>query len=80
MTMRIKTWKVGQIMTDMSKYGDRYDVDVEGQTWGVNYKDCEDSEGYVNVLNVREVLKETEKAMQLDIDGFKTWVPKSAIA
>lgn len=80
MTMRIKSWKVGQIMTDMSKYGDRYDVDVEGQEWGVNYKDCEDAEGYVNVLNVREVLKETEKAMQLDIDGFKTWVPKSAIA
>ena len=35
MTMRIKIWKVGQIMTDMSKYGDRYDIDIEGQGCGV---------------------------------------------
>lgn len=78
--MKIKSWKVAQIMHDMSKYGDKFDVDVEGHEMFHDFKEYEDENGYVTVLNVREVLKETEKALCLNIDGFKTWVPKSAVA
>lgn len=78
--MRIKSWKVGQIMHDMSKYGDAYMVSIKDREWGHNYTEYEDADGFVEVTNVHEVLKETEKAMYLNIDGFKTWVSKSAIA
>ena len=29
MTVRIKSWKVGQIMRDMSRYADKYCIDIE---------------------------------------------------
>lgn len=47
-----------------------------------------DKDGYVEVI-VREVLNETEKAIQVILDsgsvvgnvkGWKTWIPKSVIA
>lgn len=78
--MKIKAWKVGQIMSDMSRYGDAYTVECKGHEFGTYYKDCADENGYIEVLNVYEVIKESEKAMQLNIGGFKCWVPKSAIA
>lgn len=80
MTIKIKSWKVSQIMHDMSKYGDNFYVTIEGNEPGHYFKDYEDEQGFVKVTNVHEVLKETEKAVYLNIDGFKTWVPKSAIA
>lgn len=79
MIMRIKDWKIGQINRDMSKYNDKFYIPVEGSEFGHHYTEYADEDGYIPV-RVEEVLKETEKAMQLSIDGFKTWVPKSAIA
>lgn len=79
MTAKIKTWKVGQIMHDMSKFGDKYWVDIEGSSFGTFYADLADEEDMVTVTNIHEVIKETEKAVNVDIDGFKTWIPKSAI-
>lgn len=78
MKIKIKSWKVAQIIHDMSKFGDRYDINIEGQTFGVDFEKCIDEEGYCTVTNVRDVLKSTEKALYVDIDGFKTWIPKSA--
>lgn len=69
-----------QIIHDMSKYNDKFDIRIEGHEAFHDFKEYEDENGYVNVLNVQEVLKETEKALYINIDGFKTWVPKSAIA
>ena len=78
--MKIKSWKVAQIMHDMCRYGDIYDVDVEGHEMFHDFREYEDENGYVTVTNVLEVAKETEKALYLNIGGFKTWVPKSAVA
>lgn len=77
MVVMIKTWKVEQIMRDMSKYGDKFDMPIDGRQWGDYYKKFETEDGFIPVI-VAEVAKETEKAMQLVIDGFHSWVPKSA--
>lgn len=78
MKMKIKSWKVSQIIHDMSKFGDKYDINIEGQTFGVDFEKCVDAEGYCTVTNVYNVLKSTDKALYVNIDGFKTWIPKSA--
>ena len=78
MTVKIKSWKIGQIMRDMSKYSDRYFVDVVGSEMGHHYTEYEDTQGYVEVKAVKE--KESEKAVQFSFNGFTAWVPKSVIA
>lgn len=79
MTARIKTWKIREIMRDMSKYGDAFIVDIEGHTFGTHFIEAADKDDYVKVKNIYEIIKETEKAVNVSIDGFKTWIPKSAI-
>lgn len=79
MEAKIKTWKVSEIISAMSKYGDRYDVTVKGHTYGEHIFKCADENDFVIVTNIMEIIKETEKAVNISIDGFKTWVPKSAI-
>lgn len=76
--MKIKTWKVEQIIRDMSKYNDKFNIEIVGSEMGHHFTEYADENGYVPV-KVFEVLKETEKAVQLSIGFFKTWVPKSAI-
>lgn len=79
MTARVKEWKVREITHDMSRYGDRFEVSVEGSHWGESIYNLTDSEGFLKVDNIFEIVKETEKAFNINIDGFKCWVPKSAI-
>ena len=78
--MKIKSWKVAQIMHDMGRYGDIYDVDVEGHEMFHDFREYEDENGYVTVTNVLEVAKETEKALYLNIGGIQTWLPQSPLA
>ena len=77
--MKIKSWKAGQIMRDMSHYGDKFFVDIKGSEMGHYFKEYEDEAGYVTVTNVFEIKRETEKALLLNIGGFDAWVPKSAV-
>lgn len=79
MIVKIKIWKVDEISSNMSKYGDKFEIVVEGQEWGTNRNNYADENGFLTIMNVREIEKETEKAICLNIDGFTTWCPKSAI-
>lgn len=76
--VKIKVWKVDEINHSMSKYGDKFWVDIKGHEWGHDYIENADENGYVTVTNVWSIARETEKALLLIIDGFKCWVPKSA--
>ena len=78
MTVKIKSWKIGQIMRDMSRYADKYWIDVEGSEAGHHYTDYEDADGFVAVKAVKE--NESERAVQFNFNGFTAWIPKSVIA
>lgn len=78
MKIKIKAWKVEEIRRSMSRYGDRYDIYVEGQK-PFTPMEMYVEDGYLTIINVEEIVKETEKAICINIDGFSTWCPKSAI-
>ena len=82
--MKIKQWFYNKIQDTATRYNTFIDVADESRTEnGIEA----DAEGYVSVI-VREVLKETEKAVQVVLDtgnvigsykGWTTWIPKSVI-
>ena len=76
---KIKEWKYDEISTSMIKYHMEDNLNEERTGDEIN-QILVDSEKYVH-LNCRvEVLKETEKAVQIRIaDVFSAWCPKSAI-
>lgn len=78
--MRVKEWKYNQIMNEVFKYGDLWEnLDVERTGDFLNMVKVTD--GFVKFTCRVEVLKETEKAVYVNLgDSFKTWIPKSAIA
>lgn len=79
MKAKIKIWKVDEITDKMCKYGDKFEIMVEGHEWGTDRNNYADENGFLTITNICEIVKETEKAICLNIDGFTTWCPKSAI-
>lgn len=84
-TIRIKEWKADQIDIEAKRFNTFCDVVYRVSENDVHYYKQED--GSV-IYKVREVLKETEKAIYVHLEsglvdgsfkGWKTWVPKSAI-
>lgn len=78
--MRVKEWKYNQIMSEACKYGDIWqNLDVERDPDFFDTPKLTD--GFVKFTCRVEVIKETEKALYVNLgDSFKTWIPKSAIA
>lgn len=78
--MKVKEWKYNQIMEEICKYGDLWmNIDVERTGDEINMVKV--TEGFVKFTCRVEILKETEKAVFVDLaNSFKTWIPKSAIA
>lgn len=82
--MKIKKWFLDKTQETATRYNTFIDVEDESRTEnGIEA----DSEGYVSVI-VREVLRETEKAVQVVLEtgnvigsykGWTTWIPKSLI-
>jgi hypothetical protein len=85
MLLRIKEWFYYKTSEVAEGYNTFIDVTEYSRVDGVL---TADKDGYVEVI-VREVLNETEKAIQVILDsgsvvgnvkGWKTWIPKSVIA
>lgn len=78
MVVGIRDWFYFEEGRKTSKYGTRFDFFYEhvlGHT-GEGRWDEITINGYLAV-EVDEILKETEKALQLVVDGWKFWIPKS---
>lgn len=78
--MRVKEWKYDEIMSKVVGYGDLWmDLDVERDP--ENFDTPKVVDGYVTFTCKVEILKETEKAVYVELgSSWKTWIPKSAIA
>ena len=85
MLLRIKEWFYYKTSEVAEGYNTFIDVTEYSRVDGVL---TADKDGYVEVI-VREVLNETEKAIQVILDSgsvvgsvkdWKTWIPKSVIA
>lgn len=83
-TLRIKEWFENKIQMEASRYNMLFNVKYT-EINGIRQMDTTD--GYVTV-EIEEVIKETEKAMQIKIatghidgstKGYTTWIPKSVI-
>lgn len=85
MLLRVKEWFYYKTCDVAESYNTFIDVTEYSRVNGVL---TADKNGFVEVI-VREVLNETEKAVQVVLDsgsvvgsvkGWKTWIPKSVIA
>ena len=85
MLLRIKEWFYYKTSEVAEGYNTFIDVTEYSRVDGVL---TADKNGYIEVI-VREVLNETEKAIQVILDSgsvvgnvkcWKTWIPKSVIA
>ena len=78
--MKVKEWKYDQIMEQVTRYGDLWmNLDVKRNDNILRNPLVEN--GYVEFTCRVDVLKETEKAVYVNLgNSFKTWIPKSAIA
>ena len=78
--MKVKEWFYNKMMSKVSNYGDLWmNLDVERD------REAQDTvkvvDGYVTFTCRAEILKETEKAVQVRLgDSWTEWMPKSVIA
>lgn len=78
--MKVKEWKYREIMDKVLGYGDLWmNLDVKRTDDVLNTPEVVD--GFVTFTCRTEILKETEKAVYVELgNSWKTWIPKSAIA
>lgn len=78
--MKMKNWFYEKMMTEVCKYGDLWmDISTVRED---TVASCiaVDADGYVTITSRVEVLKETDKAIYINInDAWKTWCPKSVV-
>lgn len=78
--MRVKAWFYNKMMEKVSRYGDMWmNLDVDRND--TETRDVKVEDGFVHFTCKCEVLKETEKALQVRFgDSWTEWIPKSVIA
>lgn len=79
MVIGIREWFYAQEGRKAHNYGEKFNLyhDYIVGFIGYGFKDLE-VDGYLAV-KVDEILKETEKALYLVVDGWKFWCPKSLV-
>lgn len=77
--MKVKEWKYNELMKKVTFYGDMWmNMDVERDSENFDLPKVED--GYIKFTCRCEVIKETEKAVFVEIANcWKEWMPKSAV-
>lgn len=75
--LKVKEWKALQIIHESNRYDGKYWLEVKRTDDIASTYLVED--GCITFTGNIEVLKETEKAINVNIDGWKTWIPKSVI-
>lgn len=77
--MRIKEWKYNEIMSKVTGYGDLWE-NMEVERDSANFDTPKVTDGFVKFTCRCEILKETEKAVFVEIANcWKEWLPKSAV-
>ena len=78
--LKIKEWKYTDMTQKMSKFGDMVmNLNPERTDDEIRMVKV-DEDGYVHEKSRYEVIKETEKAVQIRIDDMWTeWFPKTAV-
>lgn len=79
--MKIKEWKFNDMMNRVTRFGDLW-MDIITERDADNYDVVKvDESGYVTLTCSVEVLRETEKAVYVELGrSWKEWLPKSCIA
>lgn len=77
--MKVKEWKYNDMMNKVTGFGDIWmNLDVEREeSFGTPVIDAN---GFVTFTCRCEIVKETEKAIQVNFaDSWKEWLPKSCV-
>lgn len=75
MVVGIKDWFYRQEGRKAHSYGEKFNL-YEYIIGFIGDGKHPEIDGYIAV-EVEEILKETEKALQIVVDGWKFWIPKS---
>jgi hypothetical protein len=78
MVVGIRDWFYREEGRKNSKYGTKFDFFYEHIIGFIGDGVHPEIDGYIAV-DVDEIVKETEKALQLVVDGWKFWCPKSLV-
>lgn len=78
--MRVKEWFSDKMMSEVTRYGDMW-MNLDQARDPENHDMVKvDEEGFVTFTCRCEILKETEKALQIRLgDSWTQWFPKSVI-
>ena len=79
--MKIKEWKYDEMMSKVTRYGDLW-MNIDTERDEANHGMVKvDENGYVTLTCRVEVIRETEKAVYVELgNSWKEWLPKSCIA
>jgi len=78
--LKIKEWKYNEMMKKVCSYGDKWEDINNWERDADNFDTVKVIDGFVNYSGRYEVLKETEKAVQINFNlSWTEWFPKSTI-